>query len=92
VARVSGLTDRRFLVAATTLAGLVSAERLKQGALPPQLADLLQIPRTIALAVAREARDAGVARLPAGTDLEEAVAATMWTPSYPELSPAGETG
>src|ERR1039458_5038275 len=42
VARAREVTDRMFLVAATTLAGLVSADRLSQGALYPPLGDLRQ--------------------------------------------------
>ena len=79
-ARVRKVTDRMFLVAATTLSGMVSAERLAAGAIYPPLSQLRSISRSIALAVAREARDAGVAAGP--DDLESAVDAAMWTPSY----------
>jgi len=81
-ARVREVTDRMFLTAATTLSGLVSAERLANGALYPQIADLRQISQAIAVAVAREARDSGLARLPAEEDIEAAVSAAMWAPAY----------
>jgi malate dehydrogenase (oxaloacetate-decarboxylating) len=81
-ARVTEITDRMFLTAATTLSGLVSAERLANGALYPQIADLRQISKAIAIAVAREACDSGLARLPAGEDIEAAVSAAMWAPAY----------
>jgi malic enzyme len=81
-ARVREVTDRMFLTAATTLSGLVSAERLANGALYPQIADLRQISQAIAVAVAREARDSGLARLPAEEDVEAAVSAAMWAPAY----------
>ena len=61
VARAREITDAMFLVAATTLAGLTSAERLAQGALYPRLAELRSISRAIAVAVAREAQESGVA-------------------------------
>jgi len=70
-----------FLVAATTLAELTPPERLAQGALYPRLADLRQISRAIAVAVAREAHDCGVAAGPY-EDVETAVDAAMWQPSY----------
>ncbi len=84
-ARVSEVTDRMFLVAATTLAGLVSADRLEHGALYPQIAELRQISQAIAVAVAREAHDSGKTALPPGADIETAVSAAMWAPGYPEL-------
>ncbi len=83
--RAREVTDRMFLVAATTLAGLVSAARLEAGALYPQIADLRLISRAIALAVAREAHDSGMAQLPPGADVQAAVDAAMWAPSYPQL-------
>ncbi len=89
-AQVREVTDRMFLIAATTLAGLVSAERLEQGALYPQIADLRQISRTIAVAVAREARDSGVALLPPREDVETVVDAAMWEPSYQDLGSLSE--
>jgi len=84
-ARASEITDRMFGVAATTLAGLVGAERLAQGALYPPIADLRKISRAIAVAVAREAVDSGVARIAPGADIEETVATAVWVPSYQEL-------
>ena len=85
-ARASEVTDRMFLVAATTLASLVSADRLEQGALYPQIADLGEISRTVAVAVAREALDSGVSLLAPGADVEAAVDAARWVPSYRELT------
>jgi malate dehydrogenase (oxaloacetate-decarboxylating) len=85
-ARTSEITDRMFVVAARSLAGLIPAERLGQGCLYPTLADLRSISRIIALAVAREARDAGLARTPESVDLESLVDAVMWTPAYPALA------
>jgi malic enzyme len=82
VAGTREVTDRMFLVAARTLAGMISTDRLEQGALYPRLADLRPISRAIAVAVAREARDSGVARLAADRDIESAVDAATWTPAY----------
>jgi malate dehydrogenase (oxaloacetate-decarboxylating) len=81
VARAREVTDAMFLVAATTLAELTPPERLAQGALYPRLAELRQISRAIAVAVAREAHDCGVAAGPY-EDVETAVDAAMWQPSY----------
>ena len=89
-ARATQITDRMFGVAATTLAGLVSPGRLKQGALYPQLSELRQISRTIAVAVAREASEAGVTALAAGDDIEAAVDASIWAPAYHQLGNPGQ--
>ena len=73
-----------FLAAADELAGLVSADRLRTGALYPPIADLRAVARAIAVAVAREARDGGPgADRP--TEIEAAVDAAMWAPDYVPL-------
>ena len=82
VARAREVTDRMFLVAATTLAGLVTAERLGEGALYPPLHDLRQVSHAVAIAVAREAVDSQVAQLTPGQDIEAAVDAAIWMPHY----------
>ena len=84
-ARVREVTDPMLLAAATTLAGLVSGSRLEEGALYPPLAGLRQISRAIAIAVARAAEQAGLARMDPGLAAEEAVDAAVWMPDYQEL-------
>ena len=86
VAGAREVTDGMFLVAATTLAGMVPAERLAQGALYPPLADLRPISRAIAIAVAREALTGGVAGIDPKIGIADAVDAQMWTPEYQELN------
>jgi malate dehydrogenase (oxaloacetate-decarboxylating) len=81
-ARARSVTDPMLLAAATTLAGLVPGSRLDEGALYPPLAGLREISRAIAIAVAREAEQAGLARMDPGLDAEEAVDAAMWAPQY----------
>ena len=81
------VTDRMFLVAATTLAALVPAERIEQGAIYPRLTDLRHISREIALAVAHEARDGKVAPMATDDEIEAAVDACIWSPDYEYLGP-----
>jgi malic enzyme len=76
-----------FLVAATELAGAVSAERLSQGALYPSLTDLRSISRRIAVAVARCARDQGLARITTDEEIEAEVDSAVWTPEYASYGP-----
>jgi malate dehydrogenase (oxaloacetate-decarboxylating) len=82
VAQARQVTDSMFLTAAETLASLVTPDRISAGALYPRLADLRKVSRTIAIAVAEQARECGVARLEAEQDVASCVAAAMWTPDY----------
>jgi malic enzyme len=82
VARTGEITDRMFLVAARTLASLTSAERMRDGAIYPSLADLRSISRAIAVAVAREAREAGDGQVADGATPESLVDAATWVPAY----------
>ncbi len=83
--RAVEITDEMFRAAATTLASLVPADRIAQGALYPPIADLRQVSRAVAIAVATQARQSGVARLAPDDDIDKAVDAAMWFPSYPDV-------
>jgi malate dehydrogenase (oxaloacetate-decarboxylating) len=85
VSEARELTDEMFGVAATTLASLVPPDRVAQGALYPPIADLRRVSRAIAIAVATQARQSGVARLASDEDISKAVDAEMWLPSYPDV-------
>jgi malic enzyme len=82
IAGAHEVTDAMFAVAATTLADLLPAERLQTGALYPALADLRPVSRSIAIAVAREARSSGVGRLLSDEAIAAAVDSAMWNPDY----------
>ncbi len=85
--RAREVTDRMFLVAATTLAGLVGDERIEQGAIYPSLSELRSISRAIAVAVALEARDEGVAPMATDAEIGAAVDRCVWTPRYESIAP-----
>ena len=87
VAHASEVTDRMLLRAAHVLAGWVTPRRLAQGALYPPLGSLREVSRSIAIAVAREARDAGVGRSMSDAEIEENVQRQMWWPDYPSYRP-----
>jgi malic enzyme len=82
VAEAKQITEEMFLTAARALAGQVSDERLAAGALYPPVESLNEISHAVALAVAREAVDSGVAGVAPGTDLEAVLDEAMWWPSY----------
>jgi len=85
--RASEVTEDMFLVAAMTLAALVPADRLEHGAIYPRLTDLRSISRQIAIAVARNGRDRGVAPMATDAEIEAAVDACIWAPRYDRLEP-----
>ena len=76
-----------FLVAARTLAGLVSRERFETGALYPDPSNLREVSRAIAIEVVREAKRRGVGKLIPDDSIEERVDEMMWYPEYQEYSP-----
>ena len=87
VAETREVTDDMFLVVAHELAGLVSADRLRTGALYPPVAGLRAVARTIAVAVVREARDSGHGRTGPDAEVEAAVDRAMWWPEYVTFEP-----
>lgn len=92
VAETSRVSDRMFLRAATILADAVSDERLATGALFPSVDDLRTISRSIAIAVASEAVDSGLAGARLTTaQVPDAVDATMWWPAYVPYRPLRRT-
>jgi malic enzyme len=87
VAETREVTDDLFLVAARELASLVSADRLRTGALYPPIAGLRAVARAIAVAVVREARDSGDGRALSDEEIELAVDRAMWWPDYVPFAP-----
>ena len=84
VAESRTITDRMFLLAARTLADAVTPERRETGCAVPPVSMLRSVSRSIAIAVAREALDAGVAGIdpPPTRDWKISMDAAMWWPAY----------
>jgi malic enzyme len=82
VAEAREITDEMFLLAARTLAGMVSTERLAAGALYPAVSDLRRVSREIAAKVVCQSRDCGVGRLFHDDEVYQAVDDAMWEPDY----------
>ena len=81
-AEVSAITPRMFLLAAQTLATAVTDERLASGALYPPVDALRAVSRAIAVQVAREAVDEGLAGIDPASDIGALVDGAMWWPEY----------
>jgi malic enzyme len=88
VAEAREITDEMFLLAAETLAGMVSEERLAAGALYPAVSELREVSRQIAAKVVCQSRDCGVGRLYRDGEVMEAVDSAIWFPTYIPYSPA----
>ncbi len=82
VAEAREITDEMFLLAARTLADMVTPDRLATGALYPAVADLRLVSREIAARVVCQSRDCGVGRLYRDDEVSEAVDSAMWYPEY----------
>ncbi len=91
VAEARVITDEMFLVASDALAAATPVERLRQGSLYPSQSDLRRVSRSVAIAVARAAREQGVGRHLRDDELEQAVDAMMWEPRYLPYTSAGDT-
>ena len=87
-AETRAITDRMFLLAARTLAEAVTDARLAAGALYPPVGELRTVTRAIAVGVAREAVERGLAGISAADDIEATVDDAMWWPAYVPYEPA----
>ena len=88
VAEAREITDEMFLLAAETLAEMVSPERLSAGALYPAVSDLREVSRQIAGKVVCQSRDCGVGRLYRDEEVLDAVDSAIWFPAYLPYRPA----
>jgi malate dehydrogenase (oxaloacetate-decarboxylating) len=82
VAKAPKVTDEMFLAAARALCGMVTAKQRAEGRLLPEMADIRRVSRTIAKAVAIQAREDGIGRLFEDEELEKLVAKAQWEPRY----------
>lgn len=80
--RATKVTDSMFLIAARTLAGMVSAADLDVGRVFPSLDLIREASARIAAAVAEEAYRLGLAQTERPEDLEGAVRSCMFKPEY----------
>ncbi len=76
------ISDEMFLVAARSLAELVTGEDLAVGALYPNLTHIRDVSLQIGVAVAEEAWASGLATAPRPDDVREAIAQSMYNPYY----------
>lgn len=77
------VTDRMFLISARTIASMVSDEDVKEGRCFPPFTKIRDVSRSVAIAVAQEAYDCGLATvMPQPEDMDAFVRANEWSTTY----------
>ena len=76
------VTDEMFLVAAHALADMMEYKNLEKGALYPALAEIRNVSKRIALAVALEVYNSDLALQPRPENLEQHIKEIMYSPHY----------
>ena len=76
------VTDEMFLVAAHALADMMEYKNLEKGALYPALAEIRNVSKRIALAVALEVYNSNLASQPRPENLEQHIKEIMYSPHY----------
>jgi malate dehydrogenase (oxaloacetate-decarboxylating) len=87
VSEAREVTDEMFLAAGDALAAALTEERLAEGSIFPSQSELRTVSRAVAIAVARCARDCGVGRQFHDDEMEAAIDAMVWEPSYVDYEP-----
>ncbi|MGB5307123.1 MAG: NAD-dependent malic enzyme [Gammaproteobacteria bacterium] len=80
--RARCVSDAMFLAAARTLAAMVSDADLASGTVYPPLTDIRRVSTAIAVAVAREGWQSGLAQAEQPADIEQLVTGMMYNPDY----------
>ncbi|HEX9009513.1 MAG TPA: NAD-dependent malic enzyme [Holophagaceae bacterium] len=88
VSHASRVTDEMFLAASRAISGMVTPEQEAMGLLLPEMRDIRRVSAAVAVAVGKEARDAGLGRLLDDDQLEETVRKAQWTPRYAPYRPS----
>lgn len=82
VAGASKVTDRMFVAASKALSAMVTPAMEARGLLLPPTSDIREVSFQVALAVAKEARDSGIARRIDDETLATLIRGAQWVPRY----------
>jgi malate dehydrogenase (oxaloacetate-decarboxylating) len=82
VAKANKVTDQMFTAASKALSAFVTPDQAERGYLLPEMRDIRRVSFEVALAVAREARDAGLGRLLDDEKLARAIKKAQWDPHF----------
>ncbi len=87
VSRALKVTDEMFLSASSALSAMVTPEQEALGMLLPDIKNIREVSFTVAMAVAKEARDSGLGRLLEDKDLEKVIRKAQWEPTFNPYRP-----
>jgi malate dehydrogenase (oxaloacetate-decarboxylating) len=82
VARASRITDGMLLAASRAISAMVTPEQEAMGLMLPSMASIRETSAAVALAVAKEARDAGLGRILDDEELVRIIAKAQWEPHF----------
>lgn len=82
ISKTPKVTDNMFIAASKTLAAMVSRQDAARGILLPDISDIRKVSENVALAVAKEARQAGLGISQPDDKLMALVRHAMWLPEY----------
>ena len=82
VAKANKVTDQMFIAASKALSGLVTPDQAERGYLLPEMRDIRRVSSEVALAVAREAREAGLGRLLDDEEFARVIKKAQWGPHF----------
>ena len=82
VVKASKVTDEMFLAASKAISAMVTPEQEAMGMMLPAMEDIRQVSHKVALAVAIEARNAGLGRLLSDDQLAKAITKAQWEPHF----------
>jgi malate dehydrogenase (oxaloacetate-decarboxylating) len=82
VAKANKVTDQMFIAASKALSGLVTPDQAERGYLLPEMRDIRRVSFEVALAVGKEARDAGLGRLLDDEELARVIQKAQWDPHF----------
>jgi len=85
VCKAAKISDNMFFAAARVLSSLVSPQELAQGKIYPEITQIREVSKQIAMEVINVAFKEGVARIPKPKNLEELVVRSMYVPNYTPL-------
>ena len=87
VCKATRVTDEMIFAASRTISEMVTPEQEERGLLLPEMKDIREVARKVAIAVGIAARDAGLGRLLEDEEIAAIIDKAQWKPRYPPYRP-----
>jgi malate dehydrogenase (oxaloacetate-decarboxylating) len=82
VGQAAQVTHRMFHAASCAISEMVSSEQRARGLLLPDLKDIRRVSHSVALAIAKQAREDGIGMVMSDDRLSDLITTAMWQPRY----------